>query len=73
MKNKRGQTAIFIILGIVLIAVVLFIFRNNILGAIYSPKDPSSSIQQCVEDAVERSLKVMNYKEDCLSRIILFL
>ena len=59
MKNKRGQVAIFIILGIALLVLILFLFRENIFSVIYTPKDPSSSVQECVKTSVEEALQIL--------------
>ena len=57
--KRRGQVAVFIILGIALVVVILFLFKQNIFSIVSSPKDPSTSIQECVKTSVEEALKIL--------------
>jgi len=59
MKNKRGQVAIFVIVGMVLVVGILFLFmiRDRGIDAAISPeKNPEAFVEKCLKDAVEEAI-----------------
>jgi len=60
--GKRGQVAIFVIVGIVLVVgiVIMFVFiRDEPEGDVSTDLNPKEFIDKCVRDAVEDSVEVM--------------
>jgi len=62
-KNKRGQMTLFIIIGIVIVALALLIYFffpqiKSTFG--FSAKNPEQQIQSCLEKEIENSAKALS-------------
>ena len=58
--SKRGQLTIFIIIGIVIIAVavlIYFIVPKTQTGAVFDSKNPNGFIQNCLEKTIQDSVE----------------
>jgi hypothetical protein len=64
MKGKRGQIVIFIILGIILVAIValFLIFGKKIIPEIGLVKEtsPASFLESCIEDEVKEAVEIIS-------------
>jgi hypothetical protein len=60
MKNK-GQVTIFIILGVVIVAVIILFFLLSSRTETEKPADtsPKSYIQKCIKESVENSIDIL--------------
>ena len=64
MRGKRGQTVIFIIIGVILVAVIalILIFGEKIIPAIGLGKEtnPTSFLDACMKEKIEESVKLIS-------------
>ncbi len=63
-KLNKGQVAIFVILGMILVVVIIILFmlfRNNVNSEVSVAENPSSYIKQCVGDKLEELNKQIIY------------
>ncbi|MAG10993.1 hypothetical protein CMI44_01640 [Candidatus Pacearchaeota archaeon] len=61
--NERGQTTIFIIVGILIVVfgILIFMFYPNIKSSLgVRPENPSLYIQTCLEDDIEDSVEILS-------------
>lgn len=62
---KRGQTTIFIIMGIILVGLILlfFLFRTSIIEkspiSFTGEKDSNSFLENCMKESVEKSIEIL--------------
>jgi len=67
IKNKKGQIAIFIIIGIVILAgvILFFVFRNSLTKPLqYKTLDQSvtASIEKCIEKPLNEGIKLISHQ-----------
>lgn len=65
IKERKGQVTIFVILGIVLIAILLIVFNVKIregIKKITAPSDPIVSLQSCVQGDLKKAVEEISSK-----------
>lgn len=62
MDSKRGQVTLFIIVGIIIVAVavLIYLFYPKLTSSSLSTDNPNSFIQGCLEDAVIQDIEILS-------------
>ncbi|MFC1682118.1 hypothetical protein ACFL0X_00705 [Nanoarchaeota archaeon] len=69
-KNKRGQITIFIIVGIVVVAVavLIYLFYPEIKAGLgFETKNPSEFIQDCLQEEIEKNIALVSLQGGSLN------
>jgi len=76
MRDKRGQVTLFIIIGIVIVAlaVLIFLFFPKIQSALgFGEESPSQFLQKCIEDSITESIETLSLQGGSIEPVSYFM
>ncbi|MEK6855078.1 MAG: hypothetical protein AABX73_02545 [Nanoarchaeota archaeon] len=59
---KRGQTTIFIIVAVIIVAgvILIYMFYPNITSVIFGAESPASFLRNCIKDDIDNNINVLS-------------